>query len=288
MILTHHTDVRVARIVLFNAAGVCYGAHHLRFYHVGGVAEVYGVAQALAHLGVAVQSHQPGTIGKHDIRLHQRFAVQLVKAADDLAGHFHVRLLILAYRHQVRLTEGDIRRLADGIPQKAVGHIAVAVVGRLGLDGGVVPQRINRHQHGIKDGQLPDGRDAALLYQRNLVGVQPDRQVIHRYLVDAVLQQLRVFKVGGQRLDIRQQDKTLVFLLQLDAALQAAHIVAQMQLAGGTVPGQDSFLLWHGQRSPLQWFLLPFIIAGKGAFCNGRFAFRPLPAKNTARRAGFL
>ena len=165
-------------------------------------------------------------------------------------------LLVFPYRHQVGLAEGDIRRLADGITQKAVGHIVIAIIGRLGLNGGIMPQAVYRNQHGIENRQLPNGGDAALLHQRDLIGVQTNGQVIHRHLVDAVLQQLGVLKVGGQGLDISQQNKALVLILQSYAVLQATHIVAQVQLAGGTVTGQDSLLFGHGGSSPLifKWF----------------------------------
>ena len=81
-----------------------------------------------AHFGVAVQPCQPGTAGEHGVGLHQHRLVQVVEAPDNLAAQLDVRNLILAHRHQIGLTEGDVGGLAHRIAQKSVGQVVIAVV----------------------------------------------------------------------------------------------------------------------------------------------------------------
>ena len=156
-------------------------------------------------------------------------------------GLLQVGQLVLAHGDQIGLAEGDVRGLADGVPQKAVGHLVVAVLGGLGLDGGVVAQHVDRHQHGVQHGQLGDGADLGLLHQGDALGVQADGQVVDSHLVDGLADPIGLRKVGGQGLNVRQEDEGVIVALQAHPVVQAADQVPQVQPAGGAVAGEDTF-----------------------------------------------
>ena len=119
-----------------------------------------------------------------------------------------------------------------------------------GLDGGIVAQGVDADQHGVKDRQLGNSRYMGLKKHRDLIGIQSHRQVVNGHVIDTAADEIRIFKMGGQRLDIGQEDKGVVLLLQFDSALEAAHIVADVELAGGAVSGEYAFFGFHS-RSPL-------------------------------------
>ena len=114
------------------------------------VGKIDGVAQALAHFGVAVEPGQTWEFAELDLwLLDQRgiAAIEIVEAAHQLAREFDVWLLVFADWHKICVAESDVCRLADRIADEAVGHVVVAVLRSFGLDRWVVAQGVHRDEH---------------------------------------------------------------------------------------------------------------------------------------------
>ena len=76
-------------------------------------------------------------------------------------------------------------------------------------------------------------------------GVDADGQIIGHDFEDMVADFLRVAAVIGEPLQVGDQDKLLVVVLQRDALAQRADVVAKMQLAGRPVAGEDGLWMVH-------------------------------------------
>src|SRR5580765_639620 len=74
-------------------------AHHLLLHIVCAIRQVDGVAEALAHLLVAVEPGQAGERREQRLRLDEHVAEEVVETPDHLARQLEVRHLILADRN---------------------------------------------------------------------------------------------------------------------------------------------------------------------------------------------
>ena len=146
-----------------------------------------------------------------------------------------MRQLVIANGDQIRIAEGDVRRLRYGVTQKAVGHIRIAVLLSLGFDCGIVAQRIYRAEHRVKNGKLGDCRNLRLLNKGDVFGIKSNCEIINRNLINAVADKLGIFKMRGQRLDVGKQNKGIIFALQAYSVLKTAYKMTEMQLACGSV-----------------------------------------------------
>ena len=72
-----------------------------------------------------------------------------------------------------------------------------------------------------------------------LLRIDADGEIISHHLKDIAADFLRVAAVVGQTLEIRDEDKLLVVVLEQHALAQGTDVVAEVQLAGRTVAGQD-------------------------------------------------
>ena len=86
------------------------------------VREHDGVAEALAHLGLAVEADQRRDVADQGVRDREGLAVELVEAAGDLAGDLEVRGLVLADRHEVAADDQDVGGLEDRVAEQAVAR----------------------------------------------------------------------------------------------------------------------------------------------------------------------
>jgi len=67
--------------------------------------------------------------------------------------------------------------------------------------------------------------------------VDPGRQPVHDHVIDAVAYDLGGFVLRGQGMPVGDEEKTLVFILQLEPVPQDAMIMAQVQLPRGPHAG---------------------------------------------------
>ena len=146
----------------------------------------------------------------------------------------------------------DIGGLRDGIGEKAHRQ---ALVGKaphlnLGLHGGVTGETCRGDQIHIVKGQGMERREGGLHADGGLGGVDAHGEVVQHDVDDILPDLAGVIGVVGQGLIVGDEDVDLVEaagILKLHPALQGAHIVAQMQAAGGTVAGKND--VFHGVPS---------------------------------------
>ena len=242
----HRIVLRVAGVGHLQMVGVGVHAHHLPADIVGAVRQIDAVAEGFAHFGLAVgagQAEAGFVIRQQRRRLHQRFAVEGIEAADDLPGLLQHGQLVLAHRHRVGHEGGNIRRLADGIGQKPHGD-AVLEAPHLDLrfDGGVALQPGQRHQIHIVKGQLRQFADVGLHQNGGFLRVDAAGQIVQRHLQDVVPHLLGMVEVVRQRLGVGDHEEQLFIpaaVLQRHAVAQRAYIVAHMKPSGGTVACQN-------------------------------------------------
>ena len=220
------------------------------------VGEVDAVAEALAHLGLAVgagQAQAGAVLGQNDLRLHQSLTVDGVELMDDLAALLDHGALVLACGDGSGLEGGDVRSLADGVSEEAHRDAGLEVLLLdLRLDGGVALQAGDGDEVHIIEAQLGQLRHHGLDEDVCLGGVDAHGQIVQSDLQDVLAHLLRVVGVVGEGLCVSDHDIDLVELarvLQPDTLLQRADIVADMEPARRAVARQNdlfhTFLLFH-------------------------------------------
>ena len=247
----HLAGVLHAQVVRVGVHG-----HDLLFDVLGLVGEVDAVAEALAHLGLAVgagQAQAGAVLGQNDLRLHQSLTVNGVELMDDLAALLDHGALVLACGDGSGLEGGDVRSLADGVSEEAHRDAGLEVLLLdLRLDGGVALQAGDGDEVHIIEAQLGQLGHHGLDEDVCLGGVDAHGQIVQSDLQDVLAHLLRVVGVVGEGLCVSDHDIDLVELarvLQPDTLLQRADIVADMEPARRAVARQNdlfhTFLLFH-------------------------------------------
>ena len=251
----HGVALHLAGVLHPQVVGVGVHGHDLLLDVLGLIRQVDAVAQALAHLGLAIDAGQAqagGILGQHDLRHGQGLAVDGVELVHDLAALLQHGHLILTGRHSSGTERRDIRCLADGVGKEAHRDAGLEVPHLdLALHGGVALQAAHRDQIHIIEAQLGQLRHHGLDEDVDLVGVQTAGQIVQCHLQDVLADLLRVIGVVRQGLRVSDHNIDLVELagvLQAHALLQRANVVANMQAARGTVAGQND--LFHCNSSP--------------------------------------
>ena len=220
------------------------------------VGEVDAVAEALAHLGLAVgagQAQAGAVLGQNDLRLHQSLTVDGVELMNDLAALLDHGALVLACGDGSGLEGGDVRGLADGVSEEAHRDAGLEVLLLdLRLDGGVALQAGDGDEVHIIEAQLGQLRHHGLDEDVCLGGVDAHGQIVQSDLQDVLAHLLRIVGVVGEGLCVSDHDIDLVELarvLQPDTLLQRADIVADVEPARRAVARQNdlfhTFLLFH-------------------------------------------
>ena len=247
----HLAGVLHAQVVRVGVHG-----HDLLLDVLGLIGEVDAVAEALAHLGLAVgagQAQAGAVLGQNDLRLHQSLTVDRVELMNDLAALLDHGALVLTCGDGSGLEGGDVRSLADGVSEEAHRDAGLEVLLLdLGLDGGVALQAGDGDEVHIIEAQLGQLRHHGLDEDVCLGGVDAHGQIVQSDLQDVLAHLLRVIGVVGEGLCVSDHDIDLVELarvLQPDTLLQRADIVADMEPARRAVARQNdlfhTFLLFH-------------------------------------------
>ena len=247
----HLAGVLHAQVVRVGVHG-----HDLLLDVLGLVGEVDAVAEALAHLGLAVgagQAQAGAVLRQNDLRLHQSLTVDGVELMDDLAALLDHGALVLTCGDGSGLEGGDVRSLADGVSEEAHRDAGLEVLLLdLGLDGGVALQAGDGDEVHIIEAQLGQLRHHGLDEDVCLGGVDAHGQIVQSDLQDVLAHLLRVVGVVGEGLCVSDHDIDLVEfarVLQPDTLLQRADIVADMEPARRAVARQNdlfhTFLLFH-------------------------------------------
>ena len=162
-------------------------------------------------------------------------------AAGDGAGDLDVGQLVLADGHHVALAEEDVAGLVHRVGQQQAGErMARGLL--LGLDGGVAVQLAFAHQAQEGQHQLVERRHGRMREDHGLGGVDASGHVVDDHVVDVVLDVGRGVAVCDD-LVVGDDDVGLdAAVLQLDAALEGAEVMADVQAAGGAVAREHDVL----------------------------------------------
>ncbi len=203
--------------------------------------KVQRVAQRFRHLGAAVDAGQAAGVAQHRLTVAQhRSGQQTVHLVHNLVGLLNHRQLVVADGHALGLKRGDVRRLADGVGHKPDRQRA----GKALLRNLVFHRRVTLHAGDgndvhIQHRQLGEGGQGGLQADRGQVRVDARGEVVGQHFGDVVADLLRVAAVVGQPLQVGNQHKLVVRLLQRHALAQRSDEVAKVQRAGWAVAGED-------------------------------------------------
>src|SRR3989442_1746150 len=197
------------------------------------------VAEALRHLGLAVEPEDALRRREQGLRLREREPVRepRVPAARDLAHQLEVLELVFAHRHEGCFVQQHIGRLEHGIVEESRRHALLAL--RL-----VLELRLTLELAQWRDG-VQDPVELRVLGDVRLHeddgprridagGEQPDRHV------DRPLGQGR--RIVGLRdgVQVNDAEQAVVLVLQLDPVLHGAEGIADVQLARRLDAGEDA------------------------------------------------
>ena len=208
-----------------------------------------GISVALRHLPT-VGSRQFGRWSKKSIWFaedrpaieHFRL-VHRIEPTRHLAGQFHMRLLVLPHRHKIGLVKQDVGGHQHRIAQEAeVRQIPVRQILLLVLIGGHALQPADRRNHAQEQVELGVLEDLALQEEHTARGVEAGGQVVEHHVQGVGRNPRGVGVVRGQRVPVGDEEVALVLggVLQLDPVGQGAHVVAQVELAGGAHAAEDA------------------------------------------------
>ncbi len=238
----HRIALHLTRIAHLEVVGVGIHGEHRLLDLVARHAELYGVAEGLGHLGLAVDAGQAAGVAQNGLALGQHLlANQRVEAAHYLVGLLQHGQLILAHRHMGGAKGGDVGGLADRIDQEAGRQAALEpFLLDLRLDGGVALQPGDADQVEVIGRQLGEGGQGALQAEGGFGRIEAGGQVVGHHFQHVIGHLGRVVAVVGQRLQIGDHHELAVMVLGGHALAQRADVVADVQFAGGTVAGQDN------------------------------------------------
>ncbi len=255
MVDEHGVALDLARNVRAHPVRVRVHAHHLLGHRLFVIREQDGVAQRLGHLLLAVDARQDLRFAEQRLRLGENIAVEVVEAPGDLPGHLHVGQVVASHGHEVRARQQDVGRLQHRVAHEPERHHVQPGGLRHVLDGGEPFQARQRHEHleiqvelgGLGYGRL-DEHHAALR-------VDPEGQIVQDHLPDVSRQfgDVFLFRPGRQRVQVRDDEEALGFVLQTHTVLNAAHPMSKMQPAGRPVPCQYAFpcVVRHSLYAPV-------------------------------------
>lgn len=226
------------------------------------VAQIDAVAQRLAHLGLAVHAGQAALrLVLRDQRRgqHERLAVDAVELFHDLARLLDHGELVLADGDDRGVKGGDVRRLRDGVDEKAHRQPLVGKAAQLHLrlDGRVARHARGRDEVHVIERERMQRRQGRLDADRRPVRVDAGGQVVQRHVDDVVPDLAGIVRIVGERLIVRDEDVHLVKaagVLQLHPPPERADIVPQVQPPGRAVAREDDLpaarLFLHHIPSP--------------------------------------
>ena len=199
------------------------------------------VAQRFRHLGAAVNAGQTAGVAQHRLAVAQhRGGQQAVHLVHNLVGLLNHRQLVVADRHALGLERGDVRRLADGVGHKPDRQRA----GKALLRNLVFHRRVTLHAGDgddvhVQHRQLGEGGQGGLQADGSQVRVDAGGEVVGQHFGDVVANFLRVAAVVGQALQVGNQHKLVVRVLERHALAQRSDEMAKVQRAGWTIAGED-------------------------------------------------
>ena len=161
------------------------------------------------------------------------------EAANDLVRLFDHRELIVAHGNERRAKPGDVGGLAHRIREEARGEVArEAAELDLAAHGRIALEPCEGDEIQIQHGELGELGDRRLQRDRRDGRVNADGEVVKCHLEHVPPHVTRTTRVVGERLEVGDENRLLMNVLQGDAAPERTRVVAQVQRAGGAIAGE--------------------------------------------------
>ena len=196
------------------------------------------VPVALGHLP-PVEPRQLRRLGDQGLGHREHLAVPLVEPACDRPGHLDVRQIVLPDGHQVALAEQDVRRLVDGIGQQQAVQRPPGGE-QLGLDGRVAVELRLRDEAQEREEELVELGDGRVGEDRRPGGIDAGREIVQDRAVHVLADSAGSVAVRDDLVVREDHERLDACVLQTDALAEGADVVAEVELPGGPLPGQDA------------------------------------------------
>ncbi len=172
---------------------------------------------------------------RQDLRIGQS-----VDAPDDLVGLLDHRHLIVADGDESGAKRGDVGRLAHGIAEEAGGNVArEAALLDLRLHRWVSLEARHGDEVHVQRGEIGERGQLRLQRDRRAFGIDPDGEVVERHFEHVRGDVRRPARVVSECLQVGDEERLLMALLQRESRTQRAGVVAEVERTGGTVTGED-------------------------------------------------
>ena len=130
---------------------------------------------------------------------------------DDFPGLLNHGSLVLTHRHRSGFKSGDVRRLADGVGEKAYWDAGLKVAHlNLRLYRGIALKAGNGYHVHIIESHFAQLGHLRLDKQYGFLRVQAAGQVIQRHLDDILADLFRIVHIVRQRLSVRNHNINLI------------------------------------------------------------------------------
>jgi len=167
--------------------------------------------------------------------------VKRIEAAGDLAGELDVGHLIGADGHEVGLVEQDVGGLQERVAEEAVGgEVLLAQLLLLVLVAGDSLQPTERREHAEEGVEAVVLQDVRLLEDDAAARIEAGGEEVQRDLEDVFLDAAGVGVVGGEGVEVGDEEVAVVVLLEVDPVVEGTHVVAEVQATGGAHAGEDA------------------------------------------------
>ncbi len=135
----------------------------------------------------------------------------------------------------------DVRRLEDGIAQKAFRHVGQVEFGHLLLEGGVALKPVDGSYHGKEEVEFGHLRNGGLHEKGGALGIHAGGEPVQENLADVLPHPPGVLVTGGQGMPVGHREVAVVFILKPDPVGQDSEPVSEVKLARRAHPAHDAF-----------------------------------------------
>ena len=121
-----------------------------------------------------------------------------------------------------------------------MAEVLLAELLLLVLVGGDALEPAERGEHAEEEEELGVGGDVGLLEDDAAAGVEAGGEEVERDLDVVLLDVAGVGVVGGEGVEVGDEEVAVVVLLEVDPVVEGSHVVAEVQAAGGAHAGEDA------------------------------------------------
>ncbi len=192
------------------------------------------------------------------------YAVERVESAGETACELQVLFLVFAYGHLVGLLYQNVDGHEGGIGEQAgvdalVGvraddlllDIVVSAGGSesellagLVFERGCAQEFADAHVHVEQEIHFRDFGHVALHEDSRLFGVDAGGEIFGKDILYVLMQRVGV-RIGGQGVEVGDEEQAIIVVLHFDELAQSSVIVSEMKVSGGAYAGENHFFIVH-------------------------------------------